>query len=189
MVGRFAQDRRVLLWDLYNEPGNSGMGEQSVPLLRETFAWAHQVSPLQPISSGVWTGDYRQPPPGSVTEAFLELSDVITFHNYEDLPNVEGEIDVLSAAGRPLLCTEWMRRTGGSLFRTHLPMFRRRNVACYFWGLINGKSQTHFPWGSPQRRPSRKPGSTTCSAATARRTCPRRSRRLRTCCKEAKRND
>ncbi len=39
VVGRFAQDRRVLLWDLYNEPGNSGMGEQSVPLLRETFAW------------------------------------------------------------------------------------------------------------------------------------------------------
>jgi hypothetical protein len=46
-----------------------------------------------------------------------------------------------------------MRRTGGSLFRTHLPMFRRQQVGCYFWGLINGRSQTNFPWGSPKGAP------------------------------------
>jgi hypothetical protein len=37
-------------------------------------------------------------------------------------------------------------------FGTHLPMFRRQ-VGCYFWGLVNGRSQTQFPWGSPQGAP------------------------------------
>ena len=32
IVGTFEQDRRILIWDLYNEPGNSGMGPKSLPL-------------------------------------------------------------------------------------------------------------------------------------------------------------
>ena len=153
VVGRFADDDRVLLWDLYNEPGNSGMNEQSGPLLRTTFDWARAVQPKQPVSSGVWTGDYRTPAAGSLTEMLLELSDVTTFHNYGELPDAEAETEFLLTLGRPAICTEWMRRTGGSLFRTHLPMFRRQQVGCYFWGLINGKSQTNFPWGSPKGAP------------------------------------
>ena len=34
----FGQDKRVLMWDLYNEPGNSGMGNRSLPLVEATFA-------------------------------------------------------------------------------------------------------------------------------------------------------
>ena len=43
-----------------------------------------------------------------------------------------------------------MRRNGGSLFATHLPVLKRERVGCYNWGLVNGKTQTHFPWGSPK---------------------------------------
>ena len=35
LVGRFGSDRRVLIWDLYNEPGNSRMGEIEFELLRQ----------------------------------------------------------------------------------------------------------------------------------------------------------
>jgi hypothetical protein len=153
VVGRFAADARVLLWDLYNEPGASGMDVRSVPLLRECFAWARSVGPAQPISSGVYTGDFASPPPGSLTEAMLELSDIVTFHNYGDLPNLLAEIAVLRRHARPMLCTEWMRRPGNSLFQTHFPAFRQEEVGCYFWGLVNGKSQTQFPWGSPKGAP------------------------------------
>ena len=48
-------------------PGNSGMNDSSGPLLRESFAWARAMSPKQPLSSGVWTGDYRSPAAGSLT--------------------------------------------------------------------------------------------------------------------------
>ena len=152
VVRRFARDARVLLWDLYNEPGN-GTGLSTVPLLRECFAWARQEQPDQPISSGVWQGDYASPPPGSVSEAMIELSDVVTFHNYEPLPQVQQEIESLRRLDRPMFCTEWMARTRGSRFETHLPVFRAQNIGCCFWGLINGKSQTNFPWGSPPNAP------------------------------------
>ena len=54
ILGTFAQDKRVLLWDLYNEPGNSGMGNRSLPLVEATFGWAHQADPSQPVSMGIW---------------------------------------------------------------------------------------------------------------------------------------
>ena len=153
VVGRFAADPRVLLWDLYNEPGNSGMGEKSLPLLRECFAWARAAAPTQPLSSGAWTADFAAPSPGGISEAMLVMSDVTTFHNYGDAASLETQIDALLRLGRPVVCTEWMRRTGGSRFATHLPVLRRRNVGCYFWGLVNGRSQTQFPWGSPPGAP------------------------------------
>ena len=50
----FKDDNRVVLWDLYNEPGNSGYGNRSMPLLQKVFDWAFEVRPSQPVSSGVW---------------------------------------------------------------------------------------------------------------------------------------
>ncbi len=44
---RFAHDKRILFWDLYNEPGNSGKGDSSMPLLKKVFAWARSVNPYQ----------------------------------------------------------------------------------------------------------------------------------------------
>ncbi|MGB2806287.1 MAG: hypothetical protein WBC22_00995, partial [Sedimentisphaerales bacterium] len=38
IVGSFGKDERILIWDLYNEPGNSRMGEKSLPLAEAAFA-------------------------------------------------------------------------------------------------------------------------------------------------------
>ena len=35
----FKNDNRILLWDLYNEPGNSGYFNKSMSLLKAVFAW------------------------------------------------------------------------------------------------------------------------------------------------------
>ena len=56
----------------------------------------------------------------------------------------------LKKLGRPLVCTEYMARTQNSRFATHLPIFKEENVGCYNWGLVSGKTQTIFPWGSPK---------------------------------------
>ena len=49
VMSRFAHDRRIVFWDLYNEPGNgtagnhitrTGLrGSESLPLLRDVFRW------------------------------------------------------------------------------------------------------------------------------------------------------
>jgi hypothetical protein len=134
MVHAFAHDRRVVVWDLYNEPS------QSLALVEEVFRWAREVAPDQPLTSCVYGG--------SCDPAKLaDLSDIISFHNYSDLPEVKKMVDHLSAYHRPLLCTEWMRRPE-SRFETHLPYFKEQKIGAWNWGLVAGRTQTYFSWGS-----------------------------------------
>jgi len=146
VVGTLARDERVLAWDLYNEPGNSGQGTKSLPLLKKALAWARAAGPSQPLTVGVWHGN-------EVLNRFqLAASDVITFHNYHDAESLKQQIAHLKTFGRPVICTEWMRRPGSTV-GTHLPIFKAEGVGCYMWGLVAGKTQTIYPWGSKQGSP------------------------------------
>jgi endo-1,4-beta-mannosidase len=147
ITSRFAQDERVLMWDLYNEPGNNGNGEKSLPLVKKVFEWARYVNPSQPLSIGVWA-DFPE-----LNEYQLTASDVITFHNYEPADHLSQQITRLRQYGRPLICTEWMARTRGSLVETNLPIFQRENVGCINWGLVAGKTNTIWPWDTEEGAP------------------------------------
>lgn len=146
VIGTFREDTRILLWDLYNEPGNSKQDERSLPLLCKVFEWAHEVAPSQPLTAGLWYGN------DSLSTFQLEASDVITFHNYSDAGHLAAEIAKLRQYGRPLICTEWLRR-GHSDVATCLPVFQQERVGCCNWGLVAGKTQTIYPWGSPAGAP------------------------------------
>ena len=161
VVGAFANDPRVLAWDVWNEPDNQG-GDKigDVPakvrrvdkLLPLAFAWARSVNPTQPLTSGVWTGNWSDPSRESETTRIqLAESDVISFHSY-DWPEVfEGRIRELQPLGRPILCTEYMARGNGSTFDASLPVANKYHVAAINWGLVAGKTQTYLPWDSWQR--------------------------------------
>lgn len=141
----FGSDPRILAWDLHNEPGNDNMGEQSLPLLEAVFQWARQANPAQPLTVGVWNDS---PAFDRLNAVSLQQSDILSFHLYADLPQTQARVAELRSLGRPLLCTEWMGRTLKSRYETHLPFFKQENVGCFAWGLVNGKTQTHLPWGS-----------------------------------------
>ena len=145
LVSRFANDPRVLAWDVYNEPGNSERFGRSLPLLRAAFEWVRECGPTQPVTAGVWVWDEAF---AGLNAFSLAASDVVTYHEYGDLDKEREVLGRLREAGRPVFCTEWMSRTLGSPFGTHLPFFRQEQVGCFFWGLVNGRTQTHFPWGS-----------------------------------------
>jgi hypothetical protein len=143
VLGHFANDERILMWDLYNEPGNNALGERSLGLVQAAFQWAREAEVQQPLSVGVW---FDNP---VLSDYQLQASDIITFHNYNDAASLEGQIADLKKHGRPLLCSEYMARTRGSRFETHLPIFKREQVGCINWGLVSGKTQTIFQWGVP----------------------------------------
>ncbi|CAF3480933.1 unnamed protein product [Rotaria sordida] len=42
-----------------------------------------------------------------------------------------------------------MARTAGSTFHTHTVFFHKEKIGAINWGLVAGKTQTYFPWGSP----------------------------------------
>jgi hypothetical protein len=146
VLGSFPNDSRIVAWDLYNEPGNSNRGSKSLNLLRAAFRWARETNPGQPLTSGVWACEATE-------ETCLELSDIITFHCYKDVEATGTRIDALRAKGRPVINTEWMARTFECTIGTHLPLYKELGVGCYQWGMVQGKTQTHFPWGSPVGAP------------------------------------
>jgi len=144
VLTQFKNDKRILLWDLYNEPGNSGKKDSSLPLLKKVFSWARSVNPDQPISVGLWAWDFEK------LNAFqLQNSDVITYHNYEDQPWHQRTIELLKASGRPMVCTEYMARTRNSRFSTILPLLKKHNVGAINWGFVAGKSNTIYAWDTP----------------------------------------
>jgi hypothetical protein len=161
VVGAFAKDERVLGWDIWNEPDNRGgdlvQDERAKiarveELLPKAFAWARSVHPVQPLTSGVWAGDWSDPAKESkTTKIQLAESDVISFHNYDWPEKFEARIVELKPLGRPIICTEYMARGNGSTFDGSLPVAKRYNVAAINWGLVAGKTQTYFPWDSWQR--------------------------------------
>ena len=142
---RFGSDSRVLAWDIYNEPGNEGMGDRSLPLLEAAFGWTRAADPSQPLTAASWNLELV-----TLNEFSWANSDLISFHSYAPLGDLEAELAHLHSYGRPILCTEWMRRGNNlSLVETHLPILARAKAGSYFWGLVSGKTQTRFPWGSP----------------------------------------
>ncbi len=143
ILSRFKDDKRIFLWDLYNEPSNGGLGKRSLPLLEKTFAWAREVDPSQPISSGVWNKNK------AVNAIILANSDIVTFHFYGNREKTRKRLEEIAAMarGRPAICTEWMNRPAGSTVKDCLGLFKEANVGCLAWGLVNGKTQTHLRWG------------------------------------------
>jgi hypothetical protein len=159
VLTQFRNDDRVLGWDLWNEPDNpanqyrnverSDKLERVAELLPQVFAWARSVDPRQPLTSGVWDGEWADPATRS-TIAGIQLanSDVITFHCYAEPADFESRIAELAPQSRPILCTEYMARPMGSTVEGVLPIAKRHNVGAINWGLVAGKTQTYFPWDS-----------------------------------------
>ena len=162
VVGTFANDDRVLAWDVWNEPDNlnrshygkfepAGKLAMVNELLPKTFEWARSAKPKQPITCGVWKGDWSLEDKLTATDKIqLEMSDVISFHSYEDPVKFEKRIRSLARYNRPILCTEYMARGNGSTFQGSMPIGKKYNVAMINWGLVAGKTQTYLPWDSWQ---------------------------------------
>ncbi len=144
LLTTFGQDDRILMWDLYNEPGNTGKLTTSFPLLRQVFEWAREVNPSQPLTVGLWAWDYQE------LNAFqAQNSDILTYHQYEGPDKHQLIINLLRTHGRPMICTEYMARTNNSRFANILPLLKKENIGAINWGLVAGKSNTIYAWNTP----------------------------------------
>jgi hypothetical protein len=165
VIGRFARDHRIAVWDIYNEPGNlmifgrdghkefsDALEPHSLALLRDAFGWAREVFPQQPLTTGAWhlpmpwenqsdsIYDHR------IDQEAFSLSDIISFHAYCTAEKMAEIIRKLEPLDRPLICTEWMARNIGSTINEQLPLLKRNNIGAFQWGLVRGRTQTNIPW-------------------------------------------
>jgi len=151
VLNRFKSDKRVWMWDLYNEPGNSGYDTASMDLLERVFEWGRAVRPNQPLTVGVWYGHDR------FNALQVSDSDIVSFHNFGGAAGLRQQITQLKGNGRPVVCTEWMARTNDSQAGTHLSVFKEMGVSCVNWGLVRGKTNTVWPWGTKEGAPEPAP--------------------------------
>ncbi len=161
VIGRFKDDKRILAWDLYNEPGNDGKEdrmttaekeEKCLLLLKKMFTWTRQINPSQPLTTGLWSNQWIGPRATALNSFIRENSDVISFHIYDRIAKTMERVGSLKPFGRPLLCTEYLARGSGSNFKEHLPYFKKNKIAAYNWGWVAGKIQTQYPWASWRRK-------------------------------------
>ena len=165
IVSAFAKDPRVLAWDIWNEPDNdhdvsscdadalARKAKLVTPLLLAAFEWARDCNPCQPLTSGIWLGDWSAPHRfTSIQRAQVTNSDVITFHNYGKGGDFRRRVRWLEKHKRPMMCTEFMARSNGSTFRAILPFAKKARVGVFCWGLVMGRTQTHFAWNARQNR-------------------------------------
>jgi hypothetical protein len=160
IVGTFRDDKRVLAWDVWNEPDNTNNNsygarepknkvELVTSLLPKVFAWCRAASPSQPLTCGIWKGDWSSHDKLSPIEKIqVENSDIISFHNYEGPQQLEKRIRWLQRYNRPVWCTEYMARGNQSTFQSSLPVLRQYKVAAFNWGFVAGKTNTIYAWDS-----------------------------------------
>lgn len=160
IVSKFANDDRIIAWDVWNEPDNmTGPSYEKVevpnkvdlvlPLLKKTFEWARSVNPRQPLTSGVWAGNWSSDSTLKPIEKLqIEQSDVVSFHCYDDSVTLAKKIKELQRYNKPLICTEYMARPNKNTFQSSLPVAKANKVAMINWGFVDGKSQTIYPWDS-----------------------------------------
>jgi hypothetical protein len=161
VVGYFKNDSRVLAWDLFNEPDNMNhasyndtdygveKAQLSLELLKKTISWSRAVNPDQPLTAAPWQYDWSERDKLTTLDNYMfSNSDIISFHCYENSHKIEKRILALQQFNRPLLCTEYMARHNGSTFEEVLPVLKNYNIGAYNWGFVAGKTQTHYPWDS-----------------------------------------
>jgi len=99
VIAQFANDDRVLAWDLWNEPDNTNdraygkvelknKVDYVLPLLKRSFEWARSVKPSQPLTSAVWVGDW------STHESLARETEYLLSREVEQVNNSTEELTI-----------------------------------------------------------------------------------------------
>ena len=150
LMTKYRADRRILMWNLWNEPGNSNRGDITAPQMKKLFELAWRIDPVQPRAADLWStfGVRGKDERKKRVEAWAgELSDVISYHCYGDYEAQVRAIAFLKRRyGRPMFNTEWLHRINHNDVQTAYPLYCLEKIGCFCWGFVAGKYQTYEPW-------------------------------------------
>lgn len=143
IVTIYKDDPRILMWDLFNEPGNSRREGISLPILKRMFETVRKINPSQPLTVAAWWFDLNDFHTSEENQFALENSDIITYHNYSPYEEHIQVIKHLKKFERPIINTEWLARCTNNTVFDNFPLFYLENIGCYNWGFVAGKYQTY----------------------------------------------
>ncbi|MBR5660647.1 MAG: hypothetical protein IKW99_03765 [Bacteroidales bacterium] len=158
VVGAFAKDERIAMWDIWNEPSTAKNDEtmRQMDWLERMVEWCRLENPVQPITSSIiWEGgEYDTTSTYYKRRMEIErMMDIHNIHNYrflqpEHTPPIEIIKQMKRMDGRPIVSSEVLARpVSGGLTRT-LKLFAREHVNFYLWGMFVTDSRNwSVQWG------------------------------------------
>ena len=158
VVGAFAKDERIAMWDIWNEPSTAQNDEtmRQMDWLEKMVEWCRLENPVQPITSSIiWEGgEYDTTSTYYKRRMEVErMMDIHNIHNYRFLqPEHTTPIEIIKRMkrmdGRPIVSSEVLARpVSGGLTRT-LKLFAREHVNFYLWGMFVTDSRNwSVQWG------------------------------------------
>lgn len=158
VVGAFAKDERIAMWDIWNEPSTAKNDEtmRQMDWLEKMVGWCRLENPIQPITSSIiWEGgEYDTTTTYYKRRMEIErMMDIHNVHNYRFLqPEHTPPIEIINRMkqmdGRPIVSSEVLARpVSGGLTRT-LKLFAREHVNFYLWGMFVTDSRNwSVQWG------------------------------------------
>ena len=145
-----AHDRRILFWNVMNEPGYNSHGKVAAPWLRRLFEIGWNVDPDQPLAADLFSTLGRGT--NNVAEKVAAArSDIVSYHCYRDFAFQVQRIAYLRRRfGRPLVNTEWMNRITNNRFAEGYPLFYIQRIGAVSWGLVRSRRHpsSSEPWPS-----------------------------------------
>ena len=164
VVRAFAKDKRIAMWDIWNEPSTAKNDEtmRQMDWLEKMVEWCRAENPVQPITSSViWEGgEYDSTSVQFKRRMEIEaMMDIHNIHTYRFLePNHTTPQTWIwrlrQMDGRPMASTECLARTvSGGLTRT-LKLFAKEHVNFYLWGLfLTDNRNWSVQWGRSAYNP------------------------------------
>lgn len=155
IVTHFRGDKRILFWDIWNEPALNGDDcEPIMKWIRIIARWCREAGCTQPITSsilwdGAMAGENKYTTYRRAAEAEMDLHN---FHDYAMQAAHEGETQNIikryaKINNKPIICTEALRRDDGSGVAVSLRQFAKYRMGFYTWGLYSCDANWDTQWG------------------------------------------
>jgi hypothetical protein len=165
VLGSFADDERIMAWDLHNEPDHYGQWKAGDP--DSVLDWlgrmadeAHRIAPSQLVTVGMGQAEslWRPGPDG---RRAVDFSDLVSVHIYDAGAAVR-QIDAIRArTGRPILVEEfgwptdtpclapnWNEATQVQLYRDVMAAARSGAAGAVAWTLRDYDQAAGMRWDS-----------------------------------------
>ena len=135
VVGRHKDDKRIVMWDVMNEPTCTPSNKPEDKKLLGTFLghfldYVKEQDPNHPRCVGFMDSSANKP--------FLDKLDVVAIHNYRR--DLREDIRRMKALGKPVIVNEVAGRPGQP-FDYVMPVLREEKSGWCFWELMLGKTQ------------------------------------------------
>jgi len=144
IVSRYKADKRIVIWDIMNEPDITAHyrdwergGRQTIDaFVRWALGYVREQGATQPLTVG-WAD-------ASANIAVIDLVDVISMHTYCGYGELSRRLQELQHWGKlhnkPVILSEFVGRPQQPIEQA-VPIAVKRKVGWFFWELMLGKTQ------------------------------------------------